>query len=76
MALGCTEMVRGNGERSKEIASQEFILGRSAPIPIAEHALESVARCEILDAIPEWLKSQINTAGMHSTKDVMWFILK
>eukprot|EP00971_Amphidinium_carterae_P077638 1535024-Amphidinium_carterae.1 len=55
---------------------KKFILGRSAPIPVAEHALESDARCEILDAIPEWLKSQINTAGMHSTKDVMWFILK
>eukprot|EP00971_Amphidinium_carterae_P195945 3888465-Amphidinium_carterae.1 len=53
-----------------------YVLGRSAPIPRPEHALESLARCEILDALPEWLKKQVNNAGMHSTKYVMWFVLK
>eukprot|EP00971_Amphidinium_carterae_P308043 6121820-Amphidinium_carterae.1 len=53
-----------------------YVLGRSAPIPRPEHALESLARCEILDALPDWLKRQVNLAGMHTTKGVMWFVLK
>eukprot|EP00971_Amphidinium_carterae_P060019 1187704-Amphidinium_carterae.1 len=50
-----------------------YVLGRSAPIPRPEHALESqsLARCEILDALPEWLTRQVNKAGMHR-----WFVLK
>eukprot|EP00971_Amphidinium_carterae_P311575 6192669-Amphidinium_carterae.2 len=53
-----------------------YVLGRSAPIPRPEHALESVARCEALDVLPEWLRRQVNIAGMHTTKDVMWYTLK
>eukprot|EP00971_Amphidinium_carterae_P323840 6436002-Amphidinium_carterae.1 len=53
-----------------------YVLGRASPIPRPEHALESLARCEILDAIPAWLRRQVNNAGMHSTKYVMWFVLK
>eukprot|EP00971_Amphidinium_carterae_P247778 4920075-Amphidinium_carterae.1 len=53
-----------------------YVLGRSAPIPRPKHALECLARCEILDALPDWLKRQVNLAGMHTTKDVMWFVLK
>eukprot|EP00971_Amphidinium_carterae_P300288 5966286-Amphidinium_carterae.2 len=62
---------------SEQVAiEKKYVLGRFSPIPRAEHALESVARCEILDAIPEWLKRQVNNAGMHSTKYVMWYVLK
>eukprot|EP00971_Amphidinium_carterae_P091292 1806874-Amphidinium_carterae.3 len=48
------------------------VLGRSSPIPRPEHALESLARCEVLDILPAWLKSQANTAGVHTTKDIVW----
>eukprot|EP00971_Amphidinium_carterae_P166591 3301607-Amphidinium_carterae.2 len=33
---------------------KKYVLGRSAPVPRPEHALESVAR-EILDVLPDWL---------------------
>eukprot|EP00971_Amphidinium_carterae_P351289 6492027-Amphidinium_carterae.1 len=55
---------------------KKYVLGRAAPIPRAENAVDSIARCEILDVIPEWLKKQVNIAGMHSTKYIMWFVLK
>eukprot|EP00971_Amphidinium_carterae_P338884 6476426-Amphidinium_carterae.1 len=62
----------------KEQASLEkkYVLGRASPILRPEHALEILARCEVLDVLPGWLKSQINIAGIHTTRDVVWFTLK
>eukprot|EP00971_Amphidinium_carterae_P288149 5720563-Amphidinium_carterae.2 len=50
---------------------KKYVLGRASPIPRPEHALESLARCEVLDVLPPWLKRQINTAGVHTTKDIV-----
>eukprot|EP00971_Amphidinium_carterae_P017486 344808-Amphidinium_carterae.1 len=47
-----------------------------SPIPKPENVLESLARCEILDVLPSWLKQKIYVAGVHSTKDIVRFTLK
>eukprot|EP00971_Amphidinium_carterae_P032260 635497-Amphidinium_carterae.1 len=38
---------------------KKYVLGRSAPIPRPEHALESVACCKVLDVLPKWLRRQV-----------------
>eukprot|EP00971_Amphidinium_carterae_P068591 1358055-Amphidinium_carterae.1 len=58
------------------VLEKKYVFGRSSPIPRPEHVLESLARCEVLDVLPPWLKTKINTARAHTTKDIVWFTLK
>eukprot|EP00971_Amphidinium_carterae_P015804 312201-Amphidinium_carterae.1 len=40
-----------------------------------EHALEGLARCQLLDVLPGWLREKIDVAGVHSALDIVWYVL-
>eukprot|EP00971_Amphidinium_carterae_P347161 6489021-Amphidinium_carterae.1 len=55
---------------------QRYVLGRASVIPRPEHTLEGLARCEVLEILPRWLKDKIDIAGVHTMFDIVWYVLK